>query len=85
MPCSVARPSEDMFDHPQVEALAMVAHVAHPVVGGLRLLGTPIHFSKMSNRIQQPAPTFGEHAEEILYSLGYTADQVAESMRTKVI
>ncbi|MGH8071240.1 MAG: CaiB/BaiF CoA transferase family protein, partial [Candidatus Entotheonellia bacterium] len=78
VPCSVARPIEDMFDHPQVKALDMVAQVTHPVVGGMRMLGVPITFSQMPSRVQQPAPTLGEHTQEILHSLGYTADQVAE-------
>jgi crotonobetainyl-CoA:carnitine CoA-transferase CaiB-like acyl-CoA transferase len=81
----VARPIEGMFDHPQVKALDMVAHVTHPVVGGMRMLGVPIRFSKMSNHVQQPAPTLGEHTAEILHSLGYTADQVAALKRAKVI
>jgi crotonobetainyl-CoA:carnitine CoA-transferase CaiB-like acyl-CoA transferase len=85
VPCSVARPIEDMFDHPQVKALDMVAQVTHPVVGGMRMLGVPINFSQMPNRVQQPAPTLGEHTEETLHRLGYTADQVAELKRAKVI
>ncbi len=85
VPCSVARPIEDMFDHPQVKALDMVAQVTHPVVGGMRMLGVPITFSQMPSRVQQPAPTLGEHTQEILHSLGYTADQVAELKRAKVI
>jgi formyl-CoA transferase len=85
VPCSVARPIEDMFDHPQVKALDMVAHTTHPVVGGMRMLGVPINFSKMSSRRQQPAPALGEHTAEILQSLGYTADQVADLKRAKVI
>jgi crotonobetainyl-CoA:carnitine CoA-transferase CaiB-like acyl-CoA transferase len=85
VPCSVARPIEDMFDHPQVEALDMVAHVTHPGVGGMRMLGVPINFSKMPNRAQQPAPALGEHTEEVLRSLGYTPDQVEELKRAKVI
>jgi formyl-CoA transferase len=85
VPCSVARPIEDMFDHPQVNALDMVAHVTHPVIGGMRQLGVPIHFSKMPSRMQQPAPALGEHTAAILQSLGYTADQVAELKRAKVI
>jgi crotonobetainyl-CoA:carnitine CoA-transferase CaiB-like acyl-CoA transferase len=85
VPCSVARPIEDMFDHPQVKALDMVAHVTHPVVGGMRMLGVPINFSKMPSRVQRPAPALGEHTEEILRSLGYTADQVAELKQAKVI
>ena len=85
VPCSVARPIEDMFDHPQVKALDMVTPLTHPVVGGLRTLGVPIYFSKMPQRVQQPAPTLGQHTEEILQSLGYTVEQVAELKQAKVI
>jgi crotonobetainyl-CoA:carnitine CoA-transferase CaiB-like acyl-CoA transferase len=85
VPCSVARPIEDMFDHPQVKALDMVAHVTHPGVGGMRMLGVPINFSKMPNRAQRPAPALGEHTQEVLHSLGYTPDQVEELKRAKVI
>jgi crotonobetainyl-CoA:carnitine CoA-transferase CaiB-like acyl-CoA transferase len=85
VPCSVARPIEDMFDHPQVKALDMVAQVTHPVVGGMRMLGVPINFSKMENRTQRAAPTLGEHSEEILQSLGYAAEQIAELKRSRVI
>ena len=85
VPCSVARPIEDMFEHPQVEALEMVTHLTHPMVGGMRALGVPINFSKMSDRMQQPAPTLGQHTEEILQGLGYTAEQLAELKGAKVI
>jgi crotonobetainyl-CoA:carnitine CoA-transferase CaiB-like acyl-CoA transferase len=74
-----------MFDDAQVNALGMVAHVRHPMVGGMRMLAVPMHFSKMSRRSQQPAPTLGEHTEEVLHSLGYTAEQMAELKRARVI
>lgn len=85
VPCSVARPIEDMFDHPQVRALDMVMHLTHPVVGGMRTLGVPLHFSQTPGRMQRPAPALGEHTEEILHSLGYTPEQCAELKRAKVI
>ena len=85
VPCSFARPIEDMFEHPQVKALDMTAHVAHPVVGGMRMLGVPIHFSDMPSRQQQAAPVLGEHTEEILQDLGYTTEQVAALKRDKAI
>lgn len=85
VPCSVARPIEDMFDHPQVRALDMVMHLTHPVVGGMRTLGVPLHFSQTPGRMQRPAPALGEHTEEILHGLGYTPAQCAELKRAKVI
>jgi formyl-CoA transferase len=85
VPCSVARPIEDMFEHPQVAAMDMVVRLTHPLVGGLRGLGVPLNFSRMPSRPPQPAPTLGQHTAEILRSLGYTAEQLAELKRARVI
>jgi crotonobetainyl-CoA:carnitine CoA-transferase CaiB-like acyl-CoA transferase len=53
----------------KVEALAMVTHLKHPTVGGMRALRVPINFSTMSNRMQQPAPdpraTYGGNPPEL--------------------
>jgi formyl-CoA transferase len=85
VPCSVARPLEDMFDHPQVKAMEMVTHLTHPIIGGMRSIGVPLNFSKMPSREQQSAPTLGQHSEEILQRLGYTAERVAALKRAQVI
>lgn len=51
VPCSVARPVEDMFDHPQVLAEDMIADIPHPTLGSYRGVTRPIRFSRT------PGPT----------------------------
>ncbi|MDC8014975.1 CaiB/BaiF CoA transferase family protein [Tahibacter soli] len=61
VPCAAARRVEDMFDHPQVEAEAMIATVPHPVVGSYRGLTRPVTFSRTPGPEPFAAPTLGQH------------------------
>jgi len=51
--------------------------VDHPTIGPMRLAGVPVHFDKTPGRIQQPAPTLGQHTEEILREYGYDDATIA--------
>ena len=46
VPCAAVRDIEDMFDHPQVAAEAMVSTVDHPTVGRYRCFQQPIKFGR---------------------------------------
>jgi len=61
VPCAAARRVEDMFDHPQVTAEAMIATVPHPVVGSYRGLTRPVTFSRTPGPEPFAAPTLGQH------------------------
>jgi crotonobetainyl-CoA:carnitine CoA-transferase CaiB-like acyl-CoA transferase len=69
---------EQVFQDPQVLHNEMVATVEHPAAGPVRVLGVPIKLHDTPGRIVSPPPRLGEHAEQILARLGYTADQIAE-------
>jgi crotonobetainyl-CoA:carnitine CoA-transferase CaiB-like acyl-CoA transferase len=85
VPCGVVGTYQEFFDHPQVEAMAMNPVVDHPAIGPMRLAGVPIHFEKTPGRIQQAAPTLGQHTEEILRECGYDAEKLEELRRKGVI
>ncbi|RMF92413.1 MAG: CoA transferase [Nitrospinota bacterium] len=85
VPCSKVRPLEDLFDHPQVLANEMIVTLEHPVVGRFRMIGLPLKLQKTPGKIRRPAPTLGQHTEEILTSLGYTAEEIASLREKKVI
>jgi crotonobetainyl-CoA:carnitine CoA-transferase CaiB-like acyl-CoA transferase len=71
------RPIEDMFDHPQVLAEDLVATLDHPVVGPYRAMKEPIKFTGTPGPAATPAPTFGQHSDEILAGCGYSAEEIA--------
>jgi formyl-CoA transferase len=67
-----------MFDHPQVLAEGLVAQFDHPTVGSYRGLSRAIKFGDGGGAPPpQPAPTFGQHTDEVLAALGYPEAEIA--------
>ena len=85
VPCAAVRPIEDMFDHPQVVAEDLVATLDHPLVGRYRAMKQPIKFAGTSEPTPTPAPTFGQHSDEILADCGYSADEIVGLRRRGVV
>lgn len=77
VPCSAVRQLEDMFDHPQVAAEAMVQRFEHPLVGGYRGLSRAIGFGDAPLPPVRSAPAFGQHSDEVLARHGYGPDEIA--------
>jgi len=85
VPCAAVRPIEDMFDHPQVVAEDLVATLDHPLVGRYRAMKQPIKFAGTPEPTPTPAPTFGQHSDEILGDCGYSADEIVGLRRRGVV
>lgn len=60
VPCAAVRPVEAMFDHPQVEAEAIVATIPHPTLGGYRGVTRAIKFSRTPGPEPFAAPALDE-------------------------
>jgi CoA:oxalate CoA-transferase len=64
----------------------MIMEVEHPVAGILGLAGIPIKMSLTPGAIEKPAPTLGQHTEQVLKRfLGLTRDQVGELRARKIV
>ncbi|MFC1904165.1 CaiB/BaiF CoA transferase family protein [Chloroflexota bacterium] len=75
----------DLMNDPQVIENEYVVDYEHPVLGKVRLLASPVKFSKMSSNPRLPAPELGEHTEEILLEADYTWEEIAELKEEEVI
>ena len=85
VPCSPALEIEDMFDHPQVQAEEMLDTFTHPTVGSYRGLASAIKFGASAKPVPRAAPTFGQHSDAVLASIGYSADDIAAMRQAGVV
>lgn len=77
---------DQMLDDPQVKAREIITSVEHPTAGTVRSPGFPVKLEKSPASIRIPAPTLGQHNEEILCNiLGYTKEQVNDLRKAGVI
>jgi len=59
--------------------------VKHPALGELRLQAPPSTLSRTPASVRTAAPDVGEHTDEILGELGFSADDVARLRRDKIV
>ena len=71
-----------MYDDPHVRAREMMVETEHPVAGSVKNIGIPIKLSETPGRFQRPAPTLGQHTDEVLRDLGYS-DAEIESLHSE--
>jgi formyl-CoA transferase/CoA:oxalate CoA-transferase len=79
VPSGSVRDLHEVFSDPQLAARGMLAEVAHPSIGALRTLGTPIKLSDTPAAIVAAPPMLGEHTESVLGGdLGYSQGEIAD-------
>ncbi len=76
---------DEAFADPQVRHLEMAQPVHSPALGDLTILGHPVSHGERRLPIRSAAPELGQDNEEILTSLGYTKDQIADLAHRGVI
>jgi len=74
----------EVFTDPQVLHNEMVVTVDSPI-GPLKLVGPAFKLSKTPARIYTAPPLHGQHTDEVLRSVGYSADDVAQLRNQEAI
>jgi crotonobetainyl-CoA:carnitine CoA-transferase CaiB-like acyl-CoA transferase len=70
VPCAPILPLSEIIRHPQVEASELLFETDHPVAGRIRQPRAAARFEETPTNLDRPAPTHGQHTEEILRELG---------------
>ena len=67
----------EALDSELVRAREMVVEIDQPGADGVRLLGVPVRLSRTPGAPAGPAPALGQHTDEVLRALGYSAGDLA--------
>ena len=76
---------QQVYENEQIVHLNMAVPVKHPALGELRLQAPPSTLSRTPALVRTPAPDVGEHTDEVLGELGFSADDVARLRRDKIV
>jgi crotonobetainyl-CoA:carnitine CoA-transferase CaiB-like acyl-CoA transferase len=77
VPCGPVLTRNQMIRHPHIAALELLEEYDHPQAGRLRQARNAARFAGTPASIRRPAPVLGQHPEEVLTEIGYTASEIA--------
>jgi crotonobetainyl-CoA:carnitine CoA-transferase CaiB-like acyl-CoA transferase len=85
MRCDPCLTYEEVCAHPQLAANEMIYVTEHPTRGEVRMLGLPVKLKRTPGKPRGPSPMLGQHTEQILLGLGYSAKDIADLEAEKII
>jgi formyl-CoA transferase len=86
VPAGAVRTIPEALSDPQAQALNMVVEVPHPRAGRIRMIRSPLNFSRTPVAIIRHPPILGEHTQEVLVDLlGYEPEAIDQLRAQEII
>ena len=84
IPCGPILSMKEIAEEPALRATGTIVEVDHPARGKYLTVGNPIKMSDSATEVTR-SPLLGEHTDEVLTQLGYSADDIAQLRAERVI
>jgi len=85
VPAGAINTIDQVFADPQVQHLEMAAAVESEALGSITLVAQAIKMNRTPSSLAVAPPERGEHTDEILGGLDFSADDIADLRRRNVI
>lgn len=76
VPCGRINDLEAVFADPHLIERGLFVDLPHPVLGTVRAIGSPLHFSDTPPVMRRAAPLLGEHTREVLHEAGLPGAEI---------
>jgi formyl-CoA transferase len=76
---------KETFENEQVQHLGLATPVKHRELGEMRIQRPPVTLSRTPASVRTAAPDIGEHTDEVLGELGFSAEDIAGLRRDNVV
>jgi formyl-CoA transferase len=76
---------DQVFANEQVQHLGLATPIEHPEIGSIEVLGSPVTLSRTPGGVRTPTPEKGEHSDEILSDLGFSAEDIQQLRKDEVV
>ncbi len=84
IPCSPVLSMKELANSPDLRKSGSIVEVDHKVRGKYLTIGSPIKFSDLTIEVG-PSPVLGEHTDEVLKDLGYSAEDITKLHAAKAV
>ena len=74
---------DEILAHPQIATNGLVVEHTDPVRGRIGIIGPPVKMSGTATGFERPAPTIGEHTDEVLREFGLDDAEIARRRAAK--
>jgi len=85
VPVAPVNSVDQLLAEPQTATRPMMRRMDHPKLGEIPVLGFPVAFSAMDPSVRRHAPALGEHTDEVLAEVGYSARDIAALREGRVV
>lgn len=85
IPCGPIYTMDQTFADPQVRHLGVTQPVWSEKLGNVNLLAQPFKLSRTPSTLTAAAPEYGEHNDQVLSELGYSAQDIDRLRKAEII